>query len=395
MRPGITVQHTSLPQRRLGLVRCDITALVTAISKEHWPEGTSEGDVVEGRYDRSHDFWEDALRPRLTPLATKAGIAFFENGGELLHVFAVCLESLHQLAAPSVEDGPLARLFERLRTEDDIGLLIAPDAAGLPTTVRPGHEVHSEGEPLWNHLLHHCRQMSNRFLVMDPPRGLHEDALLRWIHRFSLESPETRSYGALYYPWLQHGDERAPPSGAMAGLYARTEREHEPFGVLWPPANVPVRGVTHTEVDLDWREIADLVEHHVNPILVQAGRGVIVWGARTLSRDPAFIHINSRRIVSMVSDQLRRDNEWAVFEHNDASTWKVIERDVGVRLEEFWRAGLIAGDTQQGEYEVKCDAETNPRSEQETGRLNVQVFLRPIGTTEHITIDLRLGSHTT
>ena len=97
----------------------------------------------------------------------------------------------------------------------------------------------------------------------------------------------------------------------------------------------------------------------------------------------------------MVADQLRRDNEWAVFEQNDRSTWQVVERDTAVRLEEFWRAGLIAGDSQHGEYEVRCNDETNPRSERETGRLNVQVDLRPIGTTESITIDLRLGAQAT
>ncbi len=395
MRPGITVQHASLPQRRLGLVRCDITGLVAAVLRDHWPPGAATGDVIEARFQRSDDLWEDPLQARITPVAARAAASFFENGGEVLQVFGVCLETLDQIAAPSVEDGPLTHLFQRLRTEDDLGLLIAPDAATLPVTGHATGDVRCAGEPLWGHLLEHCRQMSNRFLVLDTPRGLHEERLFRWIRRMSEESPQTRSYGAVYYPWLQHGDECYATSGAMAGIYARLEREHEPFGVAWPPANVPIRGATHTEVDLDWREVASLAEHHVNPIVIQVGRGVVVWGARTLSRDPAFVHINSRRIVSMVSEQLRRDTEWAVFEQNAPPTWQVVERDTGVRLEEFWRAGLIAGDAQNGEYEVKCDAETNPRSERETGRLNVQVRLRPIGTTEHITIDLRLGAPTT
>jgi hypothetical protein len=151
--------------------------------------------------------------------------------------------------------------------------------------------------------------------------------------------------------------------------------------------------VTHTEVDLDWGEAGQVSEAGINPILVQPGRGVVVWGARTISTDPSWIFVNSRRIVSMISEQLRRDNEWSVFEVNSRSLWKIIERDVLVRLDQFWQAGILSGTRSQEEYSVECNEATNPVALRDVGQLNVRILLRPVGTTERILIDLRLGSN--
>ena len=126
-------------------------------------------------------------------------------------------------------------------------------------------------------------------------------------------------------------------------------------------------------------------------MMSQPGRGVVVWGARTLSRDPTWQFINSRRIVGMITDQLRRDSEWAVFEVNDPSLWKVLERDVSVRLRQLWEGGLIAGARALPEFSVQCNEQTNLAVSRDAGVLNVEVSLRPVGTTERILIDLRLG----
>jgi phage tail sheath protein FI len=251
--------------------------------------------------------------------------------------------------------------------------------------------VRSRADALWDELLRHCRLVNHRFLVIDAPRGLHGDVLLRWASRFRAQDPASRAFGAVYAPWLMAGDRVVPPSGAMMGLMARLELERAPVGVCQPPANVPLQGVTHAEVDLDWGEVAQLAEGHVNPLVSQAGRGVVAWGARTLSSDPAWQFINSRRVVGLVTEQLRRDNEWAVFETNDASLWKVLERDVSVRLREFFEAGMIAGTRALPEFSVRCDSETNPLELRDAGGLNIAVSLRPVGTTESILVDLRFG----
>jgi len=391
MRPGITVQHVTMPTRLQGAVRCDITGLIAFVMRDDWPEDASAGDYIELVLVRAVDFWEHPQRFLFSPASSRAVGAFFENGGQQLHLFGVCVASYDDLSVEATLHGVLASLMQRLRVEEDIAILISPDAAYMSCSIDERGGVSCSAEILWDSLLIHCAEMGNRFFIIDSPRGLHGDPLIGLAQRYAKRSQSTRSFGAIYYPWVRRREELYPPSGAIAGVYARTERSHTPFGVVWPPANVPVRGVSSLEVDLDWRETGVLSDAHINPLIIQSGRGVVIWGARTLSYDPTWEHINSRRVVSMVSEQLRRDNEWAVFETNDPKIWAVLERNAKVRLEEFWRAGLITSDEPKGDYVVQCDHQTNPPAEREKGTLNVTVQLRPIGMTEHITIDLRLG----
>lgn len=392
MRPGISIQHSALPTRDRRIVRCDIAAVLAFILEDYWPDGATAGDFVDFPLWCWWDLVEHPLRPLVDGPAQMAARAFFENGGDELHVYAVCIRRMEDLAVGGLAEGVLAPLFQRLRCEDDIALISVPSAGYMKCELLRGGKIRWDAEPLLDELLAHCRQMSNRFLLIDPPARLHGDLLLRWFASFREREPPTRAFGAIYYPWICRGDEVQPPSGAMMGVFARTEIERAPFGVGWPPANTPIRGMTHTEVEMDWAEVGIVAEAGINPLVVQPGRGVVVWGARTLSTDPAWTFINSRRIVSMVTEQLRRDNEWAVFEPNTDTLWKVIERDVLVRLDQFWSAGLLGGPRAQAEYSVECGRGTNPVEARDRGELNVRVALRPIGTTERIQINLRLGA---
>lgn len=372
-------------------MRCDITGLIAFLMPQRWPEGAALGDLLEIELVRALDFWAHPDRGRFSVATSQALSTFFENGGERLHLFGVCVESASDLTVEATQAGVLAPLMQRLRVEEDIAILISPDIAFLPCSTDHLGRTTSQTEIAWDTLLAHCAEMGNRFFVMDAPRGAHGAELVSLAAGFSERNPSTRSYGALYYPWLRRSESLFPPSGAIAGIYARMERERGDYGVAWPPANIALRGATDLEVNPDWREAGDLSDARINPLIIQAGRGVVVWGARTLSADPNFRAINSRRVVSMVTEQLRRDNEWAVFEQNDAKVWAVLERNARVRLEEFWRAGLITSEAPRGDYLVQCDHETNSPVERNAGTLNVRVQLRPIGMTEHITIDLRLG----
>jgi hypothetical protein len=130
----------------------------------------------------------------------------------------------------------------------------------------------------------------------------------------------------------------------------------------------------------------------INLLMTQPGRGVVVWGARTLSSDPRWLHINSRRIVSFIAEQLRRDSEWVVFENQRPELWSIITRMVTSRLDLLWTAGLLSGDRAGSDYAVKCDEELNPIQVRDAGQIHVQVVLRPISTAEHIVVELRLGA---
>lgn len=389
--PGIVVQHARLPDRSSSEVRGDIAGIVGFIPRTRWPQDASAGDYIELVLRREGDLWAHPDRGLFDPAARRGVRSFFANGGDCCHLFGVCLGSDDDIRAPATAMGVLGPLFDRLRDEEDIGLLAVPGAAYLRCELSRDGTVRADAEVIYDELLAHCREMNNRFLVMDTPRGLHAEALERWVAQFRDRHPEDRSFGALYYPWLFDGDDIFPPSGAMLGAFARIELAHRPFGVGWPPANVPLRGVTHPEVELTWAEAGALGDQHINPIVIQPGRGVVVFGARTLSHDPSLVHINSRRIINMVSEQLRRDSEWSVFETNNPHLWDVLERDVRVRLGEFWSAGLIMGGKAGEDYEVTCNAENNPARLRDQGMVNLMVRLRPVGTTEQIVIDLRIG----
>jgi hypothetical protein len=391
MRPGILIEHARLPDRSSALVRGDILGILAFIPQERWPSEASPGDYFELVLRRDADFWAHPHRDLVHPSVRRAVRSFFDNGGDVCRVLGVCITSEEDLRTPPGVHGVLEPLLQHLRAEDEIALLIVPEAAYLRCLVGRDGMVQADCEALYDALLVHCREMSNRFLILDAPRGLHADLLVSWVSRFRDRHPENRSFGAVYYPWLYEGDELFPPSGTVAGLFARVELEHRPFGIVWPPANVPLRAVTHPEVELTWAEAGELSEKHINPIIIQAGRGVLVFGARTLSREPAFLHINSRRVVNMVAEQLRRDNEWAVFEVNNPNLWAVLQRDVRHRLSQFWSAGLLTGSRDGSEYMVRCDAEINPPASRDAGHVNVQVHIRPMGTTEQIRIDLRIG----
>ena len=98
--------------------------------------------------------------------------------------------------------------------------------------------------------------------------------------------------------------------------------------------------------------------------------------------------------MSMIAEQLRRDSEWAVFEPNDRSLWKLLSRDVRIRLDELWEGGVLAGATSNKGFFIQCDDETNTPEDRAEGRVIVKVNLQPVTTTEQINIELVLGDQT-
>ncbi len=391
MRPGLVVQHTKTQNRSTGLVRSDIAGIIGFIEQSSWPEGAAAGDFVELYLRRKHDFWSHPDRSLFDGATQNAVQAYFDNGGDIAHVFGVCVESTESLRLPSGMMGVLTPMLDRLRAEEDIALLLVPSAAYMRCHIDSDGGVRADVEALYDELLAHCREMNNRFLIMDAPQGLHDSLLEHWVRGVRSRHPENRAFGAIYYPWLCNGDAVFPPSGSVAGTFARVEIEHGAFGVMWPPANIPLRGVTHCEVGLTWAEAGAYADQAINPIIVQSGRGVLIFGARTLSDEPKFQHINTRRVINMVHDQLRRDSEWSVFETNNPHLWDVLDRDIRYRLEEFSEAGALVSKGGDPQYEVLCDRSNNSARTRDAGQVNVEVMLRPVGTTEQVLIDLCIG----
>ncbi len=391
MRPGITIRHSRDVARDVDVVRSDLIGFIGVIPAVRWPNGVQRGNFMEVELQSLSDLAAARSARLIDPVTLRAVRQFFENGGREAKLFGLCIDDESDLMTNEPFEVLWHEIIDRLREREDLGLLAMPVLAYLPITFDRRGRAEVPYQPTLELLLEHCWEMNNRFLILDTPKDLHDGALFDWVTRFRESNRAYSSYAAMYYPWLVRGDSVFPPSGCVAGIYARVESEDMMYGVRHPPANRVLRGVTHPSIDIKWSESDQYLDARVNPILTQPARGVVIWGARTLSMDDQWMHINSRRIVSLIAEQIRRDSEWVVFENQRPELWNLLQRGVRNRLDDMWVAGLLTGDQAGSEYSVQCDEELNPPEVRDAGQVNVRVTVRPISTAEFIVVDLRLG----
>ena len=145
------------------------------------------------------------------------------------------------------------------------------------------------------------------------------------------------AYAALYYPWIKVFDPAtgthhvSPPSGHVAGVWARNDAER---GVHKAPANEVIRGAVDLETQLSKGEQDLLNPIGVNCMRAFPGRGIRVWGARTLSSDPAWRYLNVRRLFNYLEESILLGTQWVVFEPNDDRLWSSIRRNITAFLTE-------------------------------------------------------------
>jgi hypothetical protein len=191
--------------------------------------------------------------------------------------------------------------------------------------------------------------------------------------------------GALYFPWVQNTSQGrfVPPCGYIAGVIARSDRTR---GVFKAPANEEILSIFDLEVQVD-----DAIQGELNPIGINClrafpGRGIRVWGARTLSQDINWRYINVRRIFLTLSRWIDRNMLWATFETNSPFLWVRIQRELSDYLETLWQAGALKGQTIDQAFYVKCDAQTNPPELRDRGQVAIEVGLAPNAAAEFIIV---------
>jgi phage tail sheath protein FI len=228
-------------------------------------------------------------------------------------------------------------------------------------------------------LLTHCETRKDRFAILDSPESMSGgvDKLVR---------PRDSKYGGYYFPWIQvydpeRGNVYVPPSGHIAGVYARTDNER---GVHKAPANEIVRGALGLKYNVSKGEQDILNPKGVNCIRLMQGGGIRIWGARTLSSDPSWRYINVRRLFIMVETSIERATQWVVFEPNDHRLWKRVTRTISSFLTLVWRNGALMGETPEKAFFVKCDEETNPPEVIDVGQLIVEIGLAPVKPAEFV-----------
>ena len=261
---------------------------------------------------------------------------------------------------------------------DDVNLVCAPDATDQAALVA------------------HCETMGDRFAILDSARGLEANNAGLLLQRASVES--ARGYAAFYYPWIVIPDPNGltgtetlvvPPSGHLAGIYARSDTQR---GVHKAPANETMTGVVGLERVLNDADQGELNVEGINVLRVFQGKvRPIVWGARTTApkANTAWRYVNVRRLFIFAETSIKLGINWAVFEPNDLSLWKKLNRTITDFLTLLWRSGALFGDKASQAFYVKIDEELNPAATRALGEVFIEVGMAPVRPAEFVIV--RIG----
>jgi phage tail sheath protein FI len=316
----------------------------------------------------------------------RAVYGFFLNGGGRCYVLNIGKGN------PITGDARKRTGIAALETVDEARIVAAPGFTDILS---------------YEALITHCEKMGDRFAILDAPDPVGNlDALKRvgssgagpedgdekkkkTPGADAAYRPRQTACAAFYYPWIMAGDPMAPgsivntpPSGHLAGVYARTDATR---GVHKAPANEPIRGALDLSFRVTQAEQGELNSAGVNCIRFFPDAGIRVWGARTLAEESSeWRYISVRRLFNMIEQSIQEGTRWIVFESNDSRTWKAIERDVRAFLTLVWRDGALKGATPDQAFFVKCDDETNPPEVIDAGRLITEIGIAPVKPAEFI-----------
>lgn len=235
----------------------------------------------------------------------------------------------------------------------------------------------------------HCEIMADRFAILDSK----PEADVQHISDQLADVVSEKGYAALYFPWIlahnpmRNQDELWPPSGHIAGIYARTDAER---GVHKAPANTNIRGALGLQYRLTDAEQGPLNLKGVDILRVFQGQSQpMVWGARTTATDRNWQYINIRRLFLYLEESIQEGIRWAVFEPNNRALWQKLKRTITDFLTRTWREGALFGSTVEEAFYVRIDDVINPPATQALGRLNIEIGVRPSYPAEFIVV--RIG----
>jgi phage tail sheath protein FI len=278
--------------------------------------------------------------------------------------------------------------LEGLEIAEDVTMVCCPD---LMAAYQAKYLDRNGVKAVQLAMIAHCERMGDRIAILDPLPDLSPQEVKRWREQ---EAGYDSKFAALYYPWIKISDNGhlldIPPSGHMSGIYARSDNER---GVHKAPANEVVRGALEACMPITKGEQDTLNPSGINCIRSFTGRGLRVWGARTLSSDPAWRYVNVRRLFNYIEKSIERGTQWVVFEPNDSYLWAAVIRDVSAFLTGAWRDGMLFGFVPEEAFFVKCDEELNPPDVRDRGQLVIEVGLAPVKPAEFVIFRLRQWSN--
>jgi uncharacterized protein len=245
-----------------------------------------------------------------------------------------------------------------------------------------------------NNLIDHCENLRTRVVILDAPPNPEQ------ITQDLIKTMSNTDYGALYFPRIKvfdiatkltapagdttNGEVFVSPSGHIAGIYARVDHTR---GVHKAPANEPIHGALKDGLEY---MLSKAQQDGLNPggvnCIRQINGKINVWGARTIGGDMNgdTKYISVRRLLIFLERSIDAGTQWVVFEPNDRSLWAKIVRNVTEFLTDVWRDGALFGSTPQEAFYVRCDDETNPKSERELGKVTTEIGVAIVRPAEFV-----------
>jgi hypothetical protein len=271
--------------------------------------------------------------------------------------------------------------FAGLEAVDEVTMLSVPD---LMAVYEQGM-IDLEGlQAVHLAMIAHCELMGDRVAILDAPPGLNAQQIKEWrVDKAGYDS----KYATLYWPWIKVFDPLSgqarfvPPSGHISGIWARND---DTRGVHKAPANEVIRGAITLALNLTKAEHDQLNPNGINCIRAFPGRGIRVWGARTISSDPSWRYLNVRRLFNYIEESIFEGTQWVVFEPNDQRLWGRVKRTINAFLLRTWRDGALFGATPDQAFFVKCDEENNPPEVRDAGQLIVDIGIAPVKPAEFV-----------
>lgn len=382
--PGVRIQEVRLGAPPIAGVGTSTAGFVgkapqanAGIGKE--PHLVTSADQFYAEFIRDPNNLDDETKGAQTNTNLgNAVLGFFQNGGSECYVVDMGTET-----AGDINTG-----IDKLAKIEDIDIIAAPGIVD-PST--------------YTALITQAADLRNRFAILDPPNKVDDIAKLK---KGGALRPADSIWGAFYYPRIQVAPVLkkdkddvvadpnktffAPPSGHIAGLYARTDTDR---GVHKAPANAPLLGTLGVEDKITDSQQDGLNNDGVN-IVRLFSEGPVVWGARTImvndAADKTFRYISVRRLTTFIEQSLRVGLRFAVFEPNNLALRQTITRSVRGFLDGVWRDGALFGATADEAYYVRFPDPFNTDAERALGRLTLEVGIRVAPPAEFIIIRIGL-----
>jgi phage tail sheath protein FI len=313
-------------------------------------------------------------RPQVTPTENLYFVG--DNAAPTKQVVSIQAGSDGDLV---MNDQPFIAALQILNNIEDVSLIAVP-GMGSEAIVGAG--------------MNYCanRSLSDCFFIGDMRQ---DNDTVTEAEIFAAAVSPKNSYGAVYTPWVKMLDPTGvspepilvPPSGFVAGLYAKTDAQR---GVWKAPAgvNVGLGGAVGLGANFTDVQQGNLNDKNINGIRQFASSGIVLWGTRTLSADAEWKYIPVRRMAIFLRVSIYRGIQFAVFEPNDEPLWSELRLNIGSFMTGLFRRGAFQGSSPSQAFFVKCDGETTPQDDINLGIVNVLVGFAPLKPAEFVVVKI-------